>query len=134
MEKIIKVAHAENKHKLFIKHTPTTEKLLSVWSGGVYDVPKVSALLSAIDGSENTVTMYFDESVYHEKPCYRLKQGCYIYNPNRVDDIIMTDNECESIWVVNSNFLNSNYFNSPDEPYCEIKYKNEEYYIVDVKQ
>lgn len=132
MEKIIKVAHAENKHKLFIKHTPTTEKLLSVWTGGVYDVPKVSVLLSAIDGPKNTVTMYFDEPNYHEKPSYMLRQGCYTYNPNHTNDIIFTDTECEYIWAQNN--FNSKYFIIPEEQYCEIKYKNGEYYIVDVKQ
>ena len=55
MEKVIKVAHTENKHKLFIKHTLTTEKLLSVW--GYDDLPYVSALLSALDGPEKTVTL-----------------------------------------------------------------------------
>lgn len=132
MEKIIKVAHAENKHKLFIKHTPTTEKLLSVWTGGVYDVPKVSVLLSAIDGPENTVTMYFDEPNYHEKPSYMLRQECYTYNPNHTNDIIFTDTECEFIWAQNN--FNSKYFNIPEEQYCEIKYQNGEYYIVNIKQ
>ena len=131
MEKVIKVAHTENKHKLFIKHTLTTEKLLSVW--GYDDLPYVSALLSALDGPEKTVTLYFDEPLYHEKPCYEYKidgKVLQIYNPNKASDIITTDMG-HTIRAYKTNLLNSNYFHLLEEHYCEIKYKNGEYYIDD---
>lgn len=137
VEKVIKVAQTENKHKLFIKHTPTTEKLLGVWYPD--DVPYVTGLLSALNGPENAVTIYFDRQIYHIKPCYRQKCGntyCYIYNPNYVNDIILTNigkTICGDPIIIgqNSNDLNPNYFIIPEEPYCEIKYKNGEYFIED---
>ena len=129
VEKVIKVAHAENKHKLLIKHTPTTEKLLSVWNHD--DVPYVTALLSALDGAHSTVTMYFDETIYHEKPCYEQKCNdsiSYIYNPNLLDDIIHTDMG-EKIRGITPKELNPKYFVIPEESYCELKYQNGEYFI-----
>lgn len=129
VEKVIKVAHTKNKHKLFIKHDCSTEKL-NVWNSD--DLCCVSMLLSALDGSKETTTLYFDETIYHEKPCYKYEAGnttYYIYNPQNMSDIIMTTDNGHTLLGYKIKQINPNYFIIPEEPYCEIKYRNGEYFI-----
>jgi hypothetical protein len=115
VEKVIKVANAENKHKLFIKNTRPANKLLSAW--GTHDICFVSTLQSALVGPDKTITLYME-------PCYDYKQDCII----DVSDLIITLDKKKLFY---KNKLNPNYFIIPEVPYCEIKYKNGEYFIED---